>query len=464
MTTAAGAADTRQAEHVIKIVIKPLHTAVSGRARYQISALYRQENFAKQLASQLSAIEGITAARVNSLTGTVMVNYRLGLGVQEVTALVQKAVQRAASSLNYVKNIAAQKGRTAASGYNVHEVGEKVLAFIEEQITAVTREAQQLLSQDQHAARTSHVSKRRPKHLLKQKAEQGQPQSLWHTQSAEQVVAAIGGGLKQGLSNDEAIIRLQRYGLNELPSIAKRSELAILIEQFASIPVGLLGASAVVSIATGGLMDAAVILAVVFINAGIGFVTERQAENTIASLTKITPRYARIIRDGEVQEIPHAKVVVGDLLLLNPGDFVAADARVIKSQRLTVDESALTGESVPVQKASDFVAQEDTPLGDRINMVHMGTMVTGGNALVVIVAIGLDTEIGKIQSLVGVARPPETPMQIQLEKIGTQLAIISSVVCASVFFIGLLRGQSFLQMLKSSISLAVAAVPEISRV
>jgi Ca2+-transporting ATPase len=125
-----------------------------------------------------------------------------------------------------------------------------------------------------------------------------------------------------------------------------------------------------------------------------------------------------------------------------------------------VDESALTGESVPVRKSSEFVAKDDTPLADRLNMVHMGTMVTGGNAMAVVVATGINTEIGKIQSLVGVARPPETPMQIQLDKIGTQLAIISSVVCAGVFFIGLLRGQSFLQMLKSSISLAVAAVPE----
>jgi Ca2+-transporting ATPase len=445
----------RKGKHIIKITIKVLHTAVNGRARYHVSALYRQDHFAAQLTRQLSAIDGITTSQVNSLTGNVMVTYPRVTPINEITALVQKAVQRAASGIKYTKTppLRTQGIRNASHNLqqNVQQAGDKLLAFIKEQIAAVSVEAEQLISQAPRGEKTHHAGQPTP---------QAHAGHVWHTETAEQVVSVIGGGLKNGLSHDEADNRLRMYGLNELPVIARRSELSMLIEQFMSIPVGLLAASAVVSIATGGVIDAGVIMAVVFINAGIGFFTERQAENTIASLTKPAPRYARVIRDAVVQEIPHAKVALGDLLLLNPGDFVAADARVIKSQRLTVDESALTGESVPVRKSCAFTASADTPLADRLNMVHMGTMVTGGNALAVVVGTGLNTEIGKIQSLVGVARPPETPMQIQLDKIGTQLAIISSVVCASVFFIGLLRGQSFLQMLKSSISLAVAAVPE----
>ena len=437
--------ESHSAKHVLKISIKPFHTAVNGRARYHISALYRQDNFALQFKRQLSTIDGITSAQTNTLTGSVLVFYRLGISVDEVTALVQKAVQRAATGIKYSQSLHSRTRRINNTDINLQAAGDKLLSFIKQQIAAVTYEAEQLFSQTPHA---------------QQPTGQIQPEHSWHSESTEQVVSFISGGVKNGLSQAEADNRLQMYGLNELPSIAKRSELTMLVEQFMSIPVGLLGASAVVSIATGGLMDAAIIMAVVFINAGIGFATERQAENTIAALTKPAPRYARVIREGEVQEMPHAKVVLGDLLLLNPGDFVAADARVIRAQRFTVDESALTGESVPVRKFSDFMAKDDTPLADRLNMVHMGTMVTGGNALAVVVATGINTEIGKIQSLVGIARPPETPMQIQLDKIGTQLVIISTVVCAGVFFIGLLRGQSLLQMLKSSISLAVAAVPE----
>jgi Ca2+-transporting ATPase len=445
----------RNSKHVVKITIKPLHTKVTGRARYYISALHRQEHFAAQLNRQLLSIDGITSAQANVLTGNVMVTYRRDLTVDEVTQLLQKAVKRAATGIKYTKTAGAhtqwlRNADLGNAGRDVQALGDQLLAFAKQQLATIAGEAEQLISQAQ-----SHKP-----HHGKADNSQAQPEQLWHSESAEQVLSAIGGGMKTGLSQQDADKRLQDYGLNELPNIARRSELSILMEQFMTVPVGLLAVSAVVSVATGGVVDAAVILAVVAINAGIGFVTERQAENTIASLTKATPRYAKVIRDGNVQEIPHAKVALGDLLLLNPGDFVAADARIVKAQRFTVDESALTGESVPVNKSSDFLAKDDTPLADRLNMVHMGTMVTGGNALAVVVATGIHTEIGKIQIMVGIARPPETPMQLQLEKIGTQLAIISSVVCASVFFIGLLRGQSILQMLKSSISLAVAAVPE----
>ena len=396
---------------------------------------------------QLSSMEDINSASVNTITGTVTVYYNPALPVDDLIALLRKAVQRAASGIKYSRSVSRRADKPSSLSLDVQEYGKKILAFVKQQIQTVQEE-------------TGRINKSELEARAKIPSKAQSPEKNWHIRTAEQVTTEISSGGAQGLTSAEAEYRLKKYGLNELPAIAKRSQLSMLLEQFMTVPVGLLATSAVVSIATGGVVDAAVIMAVVFINAGIGFFTERQAENTISSLTKASPRYARVIRGGEVQEIPHAQVAVGDLLLLSPGDFVAADARIIKSQRLTVDESALTGESVPVRKSAEFIGNSETPLADRLNMVHMGTMVTGGNGISVVVATGLNTEIGNIQSLVGIARPPETPMQIQLEKIGTQLAVISSAVCASVFFIGILRGQSVLQMLKTSISLAVAAVPE----
>jgi Ca2+-transporting ATPase len=166
------------------------------------------------------------------------------------------------------------------------------------------------------------------------------------------------------------------------------------------------------------------------------------------------------MREGQLQEISAQEIVLGDILVLKPGSYVTADARLIEAKRLSIDESALTGESLPVAKNTHALTQDNVPLGDRTNMVYMGTLVTGGQGLGVVVATGKYTEMGKIQSLVGEAELPETPMQKQLDQAGNQLVLISSAFCTVVFGIGLLRGYGWLEMLKTSISLAVAAVPE----
>lgn len=224
--------------------------------------------------------------------------------------------------------------------------------------------------------------------------------------------------------------------------------------------MALLGASAVLSAGTGGLLDAVIIAAVVLINAAVGFVTESQAERTMCALARTSRRRALVLRSGEAVQIDTEVVVPGDVMLLAPGCYVAADARLIEARDLTADESALTGESLPATKqASDTVAAA-APLIERPNMVHMGTGITSGSGIAVVVATGLDTEIGHIQSLVSEARPPQTPMQRQLDQLGSQLVWLSGGICAAVFGIGLLRGLGLLPMLRASISLAVAAVPE----
>lgn len=282
----------------------------------------------------------------------------------------------------------------------------------------------------------------------------------WWALDADQSLALVDSDALAGLSAAVAAERLLRDGPNRLASAEKRSDLAIFVGQFSSVPVAMLGASALVSVATGGIADAAVIVGVVLINAAIGFVTERQAEQTIDALGKQVPRHAQIRRDGRLQSVPVEELVVGDVVWLSPGDYIPADMRLLRSDHLIVDESPLTGESMPVRKTSAALAATDTPLAERRNMAYMGTMVTGGGGVGVAVATAASTELGTIQALVGATRPPETPMQRQLDGLGTQLGLLSTAVCVGVFFVGLWRGYGWLEMLKSSVSLAVAAVPE----
>jgi Ca2+-transporting ATPase len=232
-----------------------------------------------------------------------------------------------------------------------------------------------------------------------------------------------------------------------------------LFEQFQNMPVALLAGAAVLSIATGGVLDAAVILGVVALNAAIGFVTESNTERIVGSLRLPTKHSARVCRGGASVSVPTEDIVPGDVLVLRPGTIVSADARIISSEGLSLDESVLTGESLPVSKTVDAVAAT-CPLAGRMSMVYRGTGVVGGSGLAATVATASRTEVGQIQILVGEARAPATPMQRQLDTLGRQLVGLSGAVCGAVFLIGLLRGHGFLPMLRSSIALAVAAVPE----
>ncbi len=290
--------------------------------------------------------------------------------------------------------------------------------------------------------------------------QRAQLQHPWHLLDIDQTVSLLESSPVNGLSDAIAQQRLREYGPNLLPQAAVRSPLQILLEQFASLPVALLGVSAVVSAFTGGLVDGIVILGVVALNAGIGYVTESWAERTIAGLNRGSQPHAIVVRDGREFEVPGAQVVPGDLIVLRRGLAVPADARLIVADHLSVDESALTGESMPVSKSIARLSDPNTPLGSRTNMVYRGSVVTGGSGLAIVVATGLSTEVGEIQRLLGEARQPETPLQQQLGALSRQLVLASLAICGGVFVIGLLRGQALVPMLKTVIALAVAAVPE----
>jgi P-type Ca2+ transporter type 2C len=287
-----------------------------------------------------------------------------------------------------------------------------------------------------------------------------QPSRNWHTLTGEEVLSLVETDMDLGISAKESQHRLGRYGPNTLPESKPRSRWEMIADQFASLPTALLGAAAGVSLLTGGILDALIIMGVVGANAAIGYVTESEAEKTIESLKHAVHPSAEVLRDGRVQMIPVEEVVIGDLLLLKPGTYVAADSRVLASANLSIDESALTGESMPVLKRPRPLRLATMPIADRVNMVFRGTLVTGGEGMAVVVSTGGHTEIGQLQMLLDATTRPETPMERQLRTIGNQLVIASSAICGVVFLIGFIRGYGLLQMLRMGISLAAAAVPE----
>ena len=284
--------------------------------------------------------------------------------------------------------------------------------------------------------------------------------ATWHLEEISEIVAKFETSITQGLSTPTARQNAVKYGKNILPKAKPRSHLVVFLSYFWSIPVALLTLAAILAVITGSQVDALVIMGVVVINAILGYVTESKSERIILSLQNIVNPTAWVIRDGLPIEVESQTITLGDLLILKPGSYIAADARVIKSDRLKVDESTLTGESHPITKTSRALLKPEVPLAERNNMVYGGTFVTGGEGLGVVVATGQQTEMGKIQALVAETKIPHTPLEIQLEQAGTQLVLLSSGICILVLALGILRGYGFVEMLQTSIALAVAAVPE----
>lgn len=410
------------------------HHGAPGRIRVKIRGLYRSEILKAALEDLPGKSRWLESVSANPLTGSALVRFTQDRPITLIVDELELWVRRHGASK-------AAGGKHQARGQSPEPRHSNVSGIVFSKGARPTPKKPPLQIVENPRVKATF---RRP---------------IWHSIAAEEALTAVGSG-PDGLTARLAAARLRRYGPNTLIQQKPRSAMAMLAGQFMSPPVALLGLSAAISIATGGIADALAILSVVLINAGIGYFTESETEKIIGSLATLTPTRAMIVREGEKTEIAVEQVVPGDILVLEPGSFVAADARLIASNRLTVDESALTGESLPIGKHYNYLAAANAPLADRKNMVHRGTVVTGGSGMAVAVSTGRHTEIGVIQSLVGSVKPPETPLQRQLSRMGTQLALFSGGICAAMFGLGLLRGFTWLQMLKSSISLAVAAVPE----
>lgn len=285
-------------------------------------------------------------------------------------------------------------------------------------------------------------------------------QTNWHCRDAEQVLAELQSDTGSGLSDSQVRERLEQYGPNELIDTGSRSPLLILWEQFASSMILLLVVAAGVSVMLDEVRDAIAIVCIIVLNAVLGFVQDYRAEKALAALKKLSVPLVRVRRNGTVSEIASTELVPGDVVLLEAGNSVPADCRLIESSSLKTQEAALTGESDSVEKQIETLDDEQAPLGDRFNMVWMGTAVTYGRGAAVVVSTGMSTELGRIASSLRNVRPEPTPLQKKLGQLGRTLAVAAVLIVAVVFALGVARGEDAKIMLMTALSLAVAVVPE----
>lgn len=281
----------------------------------------------------------------------------------------------------------------------------------------------------------------------------------WHRVSIEEALTRLETSLT-GLDNDEVRRRLAAYGPNELEEKAQRTPLVMFLGQFTDFMIIVLIGAAVVAGIIGEPGDAAPIITIVVLNAVIGFAQEYRAERAMAALREMSGNYAVVLRSGEHVSVPAREIVPGDLVLLETGNVVPADVRLAEAVHLKTVEAALTGESLPVEKLSEQLFDSDLPLGDRRNMAYKGTVVAYGRGIGIAVATGMGTELGRIATMLQQEAETKTPLQRRLADFGKRLALAVLAICAVVFTLGLLRGEPLLLMLLTSISLAVAAIPE----
>ncbi len=403
-------------------MVETIHKAVSGRGRYRVEGLYGCEPLKQFIELRLAREKLINRVSASTLTGNVLVSFNSDNSHRSIGALLDKV-------LGEVRDTTGPAGWPAAD-----RVGG---------------------NGNRH--RNAHLA-----HLIKRLLfpHVDTMNSPWHTCARDTVLEELGVNADTGLDGQEIAGRRTKFGGNSLPTVKERSGWEVFLDQLKSLPNYLLGAAAGISVLTGGLIDGVVILGVVLANAAIGYVTEHKAEMAIESLKRLVHPKAEVLRSGSAIEIDVEDVVRGDMLILKPGSFVAADARVVRCSRLSVDESMLTGESLPVDKTHRSLRRENTPLAERRNMVFAGTQVTGGEGVAVVVAVGRYTEIGRLQTLMAETVSPKTPIERQLEKTGDHLVVLFLAICALVMLVGFLRGYGLLQMLRLSVSLAASAVPE----
>lgn len=265
---------------------------------------------------------------------------------------------------------------------------------------------------------------------------------------------------QNGLSAAEAAARLQKNGPNALVEKKGKTKLQMFLAQLNEPMIYILFAAAVISLLLGEVSDAIIVLVVVLVNAVVGMVQEGKAQQALEALKKLSSPTAMVRRDGKVFEIPAAELVVGDVVVLEAGRQIPADLRLTSTTNLKVDESALTGESVPVEKNCNAILASDAPLGDRINMGYMTTSVSYGRGEGVVIGTGMNTEIGKIAKMINDSEDEMTPLQKRLADLGKLLGVVAIALCVALFVIALVQGRNVVEMLITAISLAVAAVPE----
>ncbi len=282
----------------------------------------------------------------------------------------------------------------------------------------------------------------------------------WHTLDTESALKNLGSDLTRGLSTAQAAERLAEYGPNELIEKGGRTPWQILWEQVTATMVLILIAAAVISGFLGDTKNLVAILSIVALYTLLGFVQEYRAEKAIAALKKLSVPNVRVLRNGQLSELSARELVPGDILQLETGNVIPADVRLLEAVNLRVQEAALTGESEAIEKQTDPLAVEDLPLGDRRNLGYLGTIVTQGRGQALVVATGMQTELGKIANLIQQVPQEATPLQQRLDSLGKSLAVVGVVIAGLIFALGLWRGDEIRHMLLTAVSVAVAIVPE----
>ncbi len=284
---------------------------------------------------------------------------------------------------------------------------------------------------------------------------------MWFSKSAEAVLKELSADPAYGLSDEEALTRLKNSGANKLQSKKRKSIFRMYFAQLKNWLIYILLGAVVITIFMGEYVDAIIIILVININAFLGVFQEVKAGKAIEALQKLTFPKALVRRNGIVMEIDSEKVVPGDILILDAGRIISADVRLVETINLQVDESSLTGESVPSEKDASLISSDlKTALGDRLNLGFMSTIVTSGRGFGVVVGTGMNTEIGKIASIINTEIKSKTPLEIRLNKLGKYLGIIAIVICVLIFIIAMFQGRDLSEMFLMSVSLAVAAIPE----
>jgi len=281
----------------------------------------------------------------------------------------------------------------------------------------------------------------------------------WHNKSIKKVSNILEADLKSGLRSEKVKNKIKEFGKNKLPNKKALPKTKIFLNQFKSPLVYILLLAAVVTILLQEYTDAIVLFTVVFVNTLVGFIQENKASQALAELGKVVKYEATVIRGGHKKQVPSDKIIPGDILLLEPGDKVTADGRIIESEDLKINEMALTGEWLPAEKEKGTV-KEDTVVGDRTNMVFTGTIVEDGNAKILVTETGLDTEIGKITKVVETTPDEKTPLQKKLLKFSHVVGILIGIASFLIFLEGIFTGKDFIEMFTTSVAIAVAAIPE----
>ena len=282
----------------------------------------------------------------------------------------------------------------------------------------------------------------------------------YYSMSKQEIEDKLKTSVNDGISSGKAAERLKEFGYNEFKEKKTTSLFQKFIEQFKDFLVIILIIAATVSCFLGEISDAVIIFIVVIIDAAMGVIQENKAEESLKALKKMAAPLAHVIRDGKSYEIPSREVVPGDIVILEAGKFVPADLRIIESANLKIEESSLTGESVPSEKDSNVLDNIDIPLGDRNNTAFMSSMVTYGRGTGIVYATGMNTEIGKIADMISKVENETTPLQNKLQEAGKWLGIGSLVICAAMFIVGVIGGRPVFNMFMTAVSLAVAAIPE----